>query len=314
MSEQRSLSLTTLLFASGVLLSACGGGGEGDSSFGVGDIPGAVGTYYAWMNAEIESAWSQGFFGQLTRVLVLDDFSSSTLISGNLGPGLLEQRHGEWVKQQITYIAPQATVDGVDFNLDARVRLVDGLNILNLSYGMYGNQGIVSVPWGRQESSVIEYAQLGSAVVVKSAGNDGNSVGIGEVNRVGEVDYLARDLIGAQSAIFVGALSSNGSITEPAAIESYSNVAGKNELVQSQFLVVGVEGGETDLYGTSFAAPVVSGYAAILGSKFTSATPTQIVNQLLNTAQQNTVRGYSPEIHGRGEASIAHALAPQSIN
>ena len=77
--------------------------------------------------------------------------------------------------------------------------------------------------------------------------------------------------------------------------------------------MVGVEGSKTGLYGTSFAAPIISGYSAILGSKFTSATPTQIANQLLNTARQDTISGYSSAIHGRGEASITRALAPISI-
>jgi subtilisin family serine protease len=78
-------------------------------------------------------------------------------------------------------------------------------------------------------------------------------------------------------------------------------------------LVVGVEGNKTGLYGTSFAAPIISGYAAILGSKFTTATPTQITNQLLNTARKDTVLGYNPQLHGRGEASIKNALAPVTI-
>jgi subtilisin family serine protease len=94
---------------------------------------------------------------------------------------------------------------------------------------------------------------------------------------------------------------------------SYSNVAGSNTTVQNQFLVVGVEGHKTGLYGTSFAAPIVSGYAAILSSKFTNANPIQITNQLLVTARKDTVSKYDPAIHGRGEASIARALAPASI-
>lgn len=57
----------------------------------------------------------------------------------------------------------------------------------------------------------------------------------------------------------------------------------------------------------------VSGYAAILGSKFTSATPTQITNQLLDTARTDTLVNYNPVTYGRGEASLSRALAPVSI-
>ena len=86
--------------------------------------------------------------------------------------------------------------------------------------------------------------------------------------------------------------------------------------MQSKFLVVGVTGGNDayyKLYGTSFAAPVIAGYSAILGSKFTTADATKISNQLLATARTDTIANYSASIHGKGEASIARALAPVSI-
>ena len=84
--------------------------------------------------------------------------------------------------------------------------------------------------------------------------------------------------------------------------------------MQNQFLTVGVRGDLTRLYGTSLAAPVVSGYAAVLGSKFTSATPTQITRRLLDTARTDTINGYNASVHGKGEASLTRALAPISIN
>ena len=99
----------------------------------------------------------------------------------------------------------------------------------------------------------------------------------------------------------------------PASLASYSNTPGSDTVLQRQFLVVGVEGHKTGLYGTSFAAPVVSGYSAILGSKFTRASATQITNQLLNTARQDTISNYNPALHGRGEASLTRALAPVGI-
>jgi subtilisin family serine protease len=134
----------------------------------------------------------------------------------------------------------------------------------------------------------------------------------GAANRQGSQD-LNSALIGTQSTIFVGALDRNGSLSRPASLASYSNFAGSDPKVQNQFPVVGVEGHKTGLYGTSFAAPVVSGYSAVLGSKFTRATPTQIVDRLLGTARTDTVANYDMRIHGRGEASISRALASASI-
>ncbi len=132
-------------------------------------------------------------------------------------------------------------------------------------------------------------------------------------NAAGRIDLLSRDLIGAQSVIFVGALSSNGTTKDRASLASYSNFAGATTAVQEQFLVVGVNSSATGLSGTSFAAPIVSGYAAIVKSKFTGASHTQIATRLLDTARRDTIAGYNPAVHGQGEASLSRALAPAKL-
>ncbi len=266
----------------------------------------------SWMNSEIGDAWAQGYLGQGTRITIVDDFRSRWGYFGNLGTGVRLMRHGGWVRMEAGMIAPGAALVAHDFTSRRAVRLSNRhLDTLNLSYGMMARDGFSSVRWSPQEASIISYARNGNAVVVKAAGND--AVPVGTANARGLVDYLNRDLIGAQSAIFVGALSSNGSVDAPAVMARYSNTAGDNPTVQNQFLTVGVRGDLTGLYGTSFAAPIVSGYAAVLGSKFTTATPTQIANRLLDTARTDTIAGYDPSIHGRGESSIARALAPAAI-
>ena len=85
-------------------------------------------------------------------------------------------------------------------------------------------------------------------------------------NAHGNRDYLNAALIGTLSTIFVGALDRNGSLARPASLADYSNFAGSDPIVQNQFLVIGVEGHKTGLYGTSFAAPVISGYRSGCGS------------------------------------------------
>jgi subtilisin family serine protease len=82
---------------------------------------------------------------------------------------------------------------------------------------------------------------------------------------------------------------------------------------QRNVLVVGVVESAALARGTSFAAPIIAGYAAILGSKFTTANATAVTNQLFDTARTDTVVGYNPATYGRGEASISRALAPSSI-
>lgn len=265
-----------------------------------------------WMSPEIGEAWGKGYKGQGVTVTVVDDFKSQTRYYGNLTGTTALLRHGEWTLKEANLVAPSAKMRAHDFTSGSKVWLNRGLNVLNLSYGMMAPAGYSTVRWSAQESSIIDYARKGTAVISKAAGNDSGTA-VGAPNANGQLDYLNRDLIGAKSAIFVGALGSNGTTSSPAKMAAYSNVAGTNTTVQSQFLVVGVEGSKTGLYGTSFAAPVVSGYAAIVGSKFTKATPTQIASQLLSTARTDTIAGYSAAIHGRGEASISRAIAPISI-
>jgi hypothetical protein len=272
-------------------------------------------TLQGWMSPEIADAWKLGFKGQNTTITVVDDFSSSYGIRGNLGTGAKVLRHGEWVRLEAGMIAPSASLASHNFYSGRGVSLArNRLNTLNLSYGMFARDGysLSNIGWSTQESSIIRYATEGRAVIVKAAGND--AVAVGTANDGGQVDYLNRALVGTQSTLFVGSLNGNGTVESPTSRAWYSNFAGDDEAVQSNFLMVGVRGDLTGLYGTSFAAPIVSGYAAVLGSKFSTATPTQIGNHLLDTARTDTISGYSRAEHGRGEASIARALAPSAIN
>ena len=266
----------------------------------------------SWMSPDVGAAWAAGYKGKGVTITIVDDFSSTSRFSGNFGIGVQYQRHGEWTRQEASMIAPLATIRSKDFSTSSSVALAPGLNVLNLSYGMYARAGYspTQIGWAPEETSIISYATKGSAVVSKAAGND--SIAVGGIKN-GQQDYLDIALVGKASAIFVGALSTNGTTSNKAQLASYSNYAGSNPLVQSHFLVVGVAGNKTGLYGTSFAAPIISGYAAIVGSKFTTATPTQITNQLLNTARTDTLVNYSASVYGKGEASLSRALAPLTI-
>jgi subtilisin family serine protease len=302
--SRAALGLSVLLIISGPVLAQNRGGGTSTSSSLV---------VQPWMSPEIGDAWRQGYRGQGVTITVVDDFKSNGRFGGNLTGSSELLRHGEWTLKQASMVSPSATMRSQDFTSGRTVGLNKGLNVLNLSYGMMGTAGWGAINWSAQERSIIDYARNGRAVISKAAGNDYGTA-VGEANSRGSFDYLNRDLIGAQSAIFVGALNTNGTVAAQATMADYSNIAGSNPTVQKQFLVVGVEGHKTGLYGTSFAAPIVSGYAAILGSKFTKASPTQITNQLLNTARTDTISGYNANIHGKGEASISRAIAPSRIN
>lgn len=211
-------------------------------------------------------------------------------------------------------LAPEAITEAIDFNSDDRVVSQDrGLTVINLSYTIPDRPGprIAEHRLAPLHRSIWSHARQGTAVLVQSAGNQRITMGGTDSN--GNVDHLSWGLLGSPSAIFVGALDRNGTVKNKAMLADYSNRAGDIRSFQNRFLTVGVRNDVTGLRGTSFAAPIVSGYAAVLGSKFRNATPAQISNQLLNTARTDTIRNYRRNVHGRGEASIARALAPSSL-
>lgn len=268
----------------------------------------------SWMHSDVADAWARGYRGQGSVVTVVDEHESGSKIFANLGIGAKSLRHGEWTKMQIGMIAPSALMAEQDFTETQTVRLYSRyLNVLNLSYGFVGPAGYPAhlIPWLDREASIIDYATNGTAVIIKAAGND--SVAVSTANAAGRFDYLNQALVGTQ-AVFVGALSSHGSPDALASLAGYSNFAGSNAAIQNRYLTVGVLDDNTGLAGTSFAAPIVSGYAAIIGTKFRGAAPNDVADQLLNTARTDTILGYTPSLHGRGEASLSRALAPATIN
>jgi hypothetical protein len=289
-------------------------------------------TSRSWMHGDVANAWGYndgGYYGQGVTITVVDDFNSIWGFYASLdGSDDVWKTHGGWTLLEASMIAPGATMVADDFGGGGSVKLSRGLNVLNLSYGMIAQSGyeINQIRWGKQESSIISYARNGTAVISKAAGND--SIAVGGNTDNGTTDYLNLALIDAAannpnfSGIFVGALSTNGSTEALASLADYSNIAGDDPAVQDRFLVVGVDRAEMGgLAGTSFAAPIVSGYAAIVGSKWTDATATQVANQLLTTARTDTLLdieepGWGDEdraVYGMGEASIWRAISPNRI-
>jgi len=266
-------------------------------------------TVSPWMSPEVGSAWSKGYMGQGTTIHVLDQFNTTPNYQGNLTGTSELKTHGYWVLKAASMIAPMAQSVGVENTTNVPLTLSRGLNVINASYQLFAAAGQTPEQFlDRVDTSVVNAAKNGTAVVVKAAGNNAQAVNTPTFS--GNMDYLNLALKGAKSAIYAGALSSNGSVAQPATIAGYSSTAGTDPVAQKQFLVVGLDSAKTELYGTSFTAPIISGYASILGSKFTRATPTQITNQLLTTARKDTIAGYDVAIHGRGEASLTRALAP----
>lgn len=312
-----------------------------------------------WMHSDVwasDGAHALGWTGlPSTRITVIDDFTSDNRYKGTLernpdGSAKYETlRHGEWTSKQTQLVAPDATDARIDFNSGHPyvTSAVDEFKFdaVNLSYGLIARAAFASAynNWdnlGDPHRGVLHAVNDNLAFAAKAAGNDNGAAVGATVN--GKVDVLAQQFIrivenwgtrsGDAPVIFVGALEWNPDGTDGQAgtekIASYSNVAGTNLHVQSNFLVVGVEGGRTAtdafanygskcgsvagtcLYGTSFAAPVVAGYAAIVADKFNATDPSLVANQLLETATYSNLPSNDPAIYGMGEACLRCALAP----
>lgn len=146
------------------------------------------------------------------------------------------------------------------------------------------------------------------SVYVKAAGN--LSCVASELN----CDPINRVLYNAPAfkdkTILVGALDEAGGT-----LAGYSNKAGN---YADRFVVADGRGAHllTDRYelGTSFAAPRVAGYIAIIRQKFPHLSAADAAQVILDTAVWNPAWGEktpaTQAIYGQGEASLARAMAP----
>lgn len=173
------------------------------------------------------------------------------------------------------------------------------------------------------------------AVITKAAGNDGQS-GV-KANQEPLVKALAAVPSINNRLLIVGALNMAGLTSAPATISNYSNQAGVDLSVQSRFVVasgttpfstgdvaingvpisattsVDPNGVALGNVGTSYAAPRVAGYVAIVRSKFPNLDAIRTSSIMLDTARYDTLTcnpNCDPAIYGKGEVSLSRALAP----
>jgi hypothetical protein len=176
-------------------------------------------------------------------------------------------------------------------------------------------------------SNGFNISNMVNSVVVKSAGNAFQDA---------KYDTTTAALVAntsiASRLLIVGALDRNGTTSSKANIDTligttryYSNYAGTNVAISDRFVFaygrdpyssysVAFNGtGSPVGQGTSFAAPVVAGYAAVVMQKFPNLDAIKTSSIILDTARYDTLTCFpacDPTIWGRGEASLSRALAP----
>ena len=270
--------------------------------------------YYNWMHKDVKGAWAKGYEGQKTRVIVVDDFTHTDLITNRLDDFWIASTHGYITRRQIDMLAPRSDVRAHhwDFTNDKVSLHKKNLNVINLSIG-WSRGANPDWDWNPMIKSVIKAAKDNKAVIAKAAGNQ-YGLPVGDRTFIGDKwDSLALDMVGSKSVLFVGALSKHGHKKAKASMATYSSIAGSKKSIQKRFLVIGVDNAVHGITGTSFAAPIAAGYAAILGSKFKKANAKEISLHMLKTTTRNTILNYDKAVHGMGEACLACALAPKKI-
>ncbi|MDQ1654640.1 MAG: hypothetical protein QOI35_3840, partial [Cryptosporangiaceae bacterium] len=164
-----------------------------------------------------------------------------------------------------------------------------GATIVNLSLGGPADDPVLH--------SAIQYATGKGALVVVAAGNEGSD----------RPQYPAA----YPEVLAVGATDRTGSRTDFSSYGDWVDVAAPGFDITSTFPHWNLSGGMSTDYatgsGTSFAAPLVSGIAALVRAKLPSLSPAQVLARLKATARDAGPRGLDP-YYGAGIVDAARAV------
>ncbi len=161
-----------------------------------------------------------------------------------------------------------------------------GAKVINLSLGGYGDSSALR--------DAVNYALSRDVVVVAAAGNDSVSDRFYPASYPGVVSVTATDHDGAFASF-----SNYG---------PWTSVAAPGVAITSSAPAPGSSEGYGRGSGTSFAAPIVSGIAALLRSASATWTQTQVVEQLRRTARDAGALGFDDR-YGYGWVDPTAAVA-----
>ena len=215
-------------------------------------------------------------------------------------------QNANWYQNLNQYLAT------VDWLVDNR-----GASVINWSFGStVGGRDVSLDSW---DVAAIRRAH-GDALVVKAGGNAGNNVRGFQTNATRR-NVLNRYL---NNFMWVGALNAAGNnLAWYSATPGRECIRGRSErrcnrrnrimyywiVAPGSVTSTSAGGGSNNTQGTSFAAPIVSGAAALIQSRWPRLRPDQVRQILLRTATDMGRRGVDP-VYGRGALNVARALRP----
>jgi hypothetical protein len=189
-----------------------------------------------------------------------------------------------------------------------------GARIINMSFGYEGTNALGSLPLSSGDLYRVapgSTAVIDGALLVSSAGNAGGAnASLSNLDVMS--DLAARGLLnsGPGGFIIAGAVDGNNQIASfsdraGTAMQFYMVAPGTN-------LVLPWNGGTALLSGTSFAAPLISGAAALIFQRWPNLTARDVANILFSSATDLGAPGVDP-IYGHGLLDIATALQPLGV-
>ena len=189
-------------------------------------------------------------------------------------------------------VVPNGDERDKDIANGIRYAVDNGANIINMSFGKSYS------PFKSTVDDAVKYAQSKGVLMVHAGGNDGADIST-------SIDYPNRNFIGGGSAdnwIEVGASSWRGGDTLAVNFSNYS----KDQLdlfAPGEDILSTVQGGGYQrLSGTSMAAPVVTGVAALVLSYYPNLTAPQLKRVLVESA---TPLGDRPSLKpGAGDGTV----------
>jgi subtilisin family serine protease len=172
----------------------------------------------------------------------------------------------------------------------------NGARVINISLGSTSPQ------WPQSWDAAFLYAEQKDVVIVAAAGN----------RVAGNVQVGAPATI--PGVLTVAGLDRNGA----ASIDSSSQGISIGVAAPAEDLIGGMPGGGyAEWAGTSGAAPIVSGVAALIRSKWPNMSARQVINRIVTTAKDAGAAGKDP-IYGFGilnaEAALKNNVPETAVN
>jgi len=222
------------------------------------------------------------------------DANHGTHVAGIIGATRNNDVGIDGVANNVRIMALRVVPDGDERDKDVANAIIyavdNGAKVINMSFGKGYS------PFKEAVDKAVKYARKKDVLLVHAAGNDGKE-NDGTNNYPNDI-YLKKGLFGPRYAdnwIEVGALNWRGGDNLAASFSNYSpvNVDVFAPGVDIYSTVMG--GDQYDSYpGTSMAAPMVAGVAAILRSYFPDLTAEQVKSVILSSSTKEDLRVIKP--------------------